>query len=463
MPSTFTTSIESLDDNRVRLHVAVPEAEFDKAIDAAFRKLANEVKIDGFRKGKVPRRLLEARLGTEVARDQALRDALPEYYAQAVREEDLDTIAAPEIDITAGEDSGDLEFDAVVELRPHVELQGYAGLEVELEVPPADEEAVDRQIESLRQRFADLEDSAAPLTDGDFAEIDLRGSIGGEALPGLSATDYLYEVGSGLVVSELDQELHGSRPGAILEFAASLPPTAGDHAGEEASFRVLVKDVKKKVLPAVDDEWVSEVSEFDTVAALREDIARRVDVVSKVQAQMALRDRVLAAAADLVTLEIPEALVSAELEHRVRDVAERLGAQGATIEQYLESTGRAREEFVEELREAATRAARADLALRAVVAQEGIEVTDDEVNEEVGRLAERYEEEPDKLRKELGRRGVLEAVRSDLARGKALQYLVDHADVVDAEGNTIDLSLPEPQPNDESPVGDEGTSSEESE
>ena len=468
MPGAFTTSVETLDANKVRLHVAVPESEVDRAIDAAFRKLADQVKIDGFRKGKVPRRLLEARLGTEVARDQALRDTLPDYYARAVREEDLDTIAAPEIDITAGETEGDLEFDAVVELRPHVELEGYEGISVELDVELGSDATVDQQVESLRSRFADLEDSESPLIDGDYAEIDVKGSVGGEEVAGLSATDYLYEVGSGLVVPELDRELHGARPGAILAFTATLPDTAADHAGAEVSFQVLVKETKRKLLPEVTDEWVSEVSEFDNVEDLRADIARRVEVVTKVQAQMALRERVLDAASELVTIEIPEVLVDRELEHRVRDIAERLSAQGVTVEQYLEGTGRDREQFLAEMREGAARAARADLALRAIVDQQAIEVEDAEVDAEIERLAERYEENPAKLRKELDRRGVLEAVRSDLARGKALQFLVDHADVVDADGNPLDLSLPEPEgseseANEEANVRDEKASSEESE
>jgi trigger factor len=444
MSTALTTSVESLDGNKIRLRVAVPEDEFDRAVDAAFRKLADEVRIDGFRKGKVPRKLLEARVGTGVARDQALRDALPDYYARAVRDNRLDTIAAPEIDITAGEDAGPVEFEAVVELRPQVSLDGYRGIRVELDVPSVDDAAIDRQIDTLRERFADLEDSAAPLTDGDYAEIDLKASIDGEPIGALSATDFLYEVGSGLVVTELDQELRGTRPGAILSFVAALPETAAEHAGDDADFQVLVKDAKRKILPEVTDDWACEVSEFDTVDALRADIAHRIQLVAKVQAQMVLRDRVLDAVADLVAIEVPEALTARELEHRVRDIAERLASQGATIDQYLAASGRDREQFLAELREGATRAARADLALRAVVAQEGIEATDAEVDAEIERLAEQYEQQPAELRKELDQRGVVEALRSDLARGMALRFLVDHAEVVDTEGSPLDLSIPEP-------------------
>ncbi len=187
--SPVTTSVEELPENKVKLHVSIPASEFERAIDAAFRKLAGEVKIPGFRPGKAPRQLLEARLGSEAARDQALRDSLPGYYADAIQSEDLDTIAAPEIDITAGEDTGDVEFDAVVEVRPVVELQDYLGLRVEVPTPAVTDDVVDSQLDALRDRFADLEDSSRPLAEGDFAEIDIKGYVHDEAIDALTATD----------------------------------------------------------------------------------------------------------------------------------------------------------------------------------------------------------------------------------------------------------------------------------
>src|SRR5947209_756962 len=217
------TSVEPLEGNKVRLHVAVPADEFEQAIDSAFRKLARQVKIPGFRPGKAPRRILEARLGTEVAREQALQDSLPDYYASAVETEGLDTIAPPEIDITAGADTGPVEFDAVVEVRPVVELREYEGLQVEIPAPDRSEDAVNAQVESLRERFADLEESTRPLQDGDFAAIDIKGYVHDEVIDALSATDFLYQVGSGLVVPKLDDELRGKRVGDILKFTDALP------------------------------------------------------------------------------------------------------------------------------------------------------------------------------------------------------------------------------------------------
>ena len=427
--------------NKVKLHISVPADEFDKALDAAFRKLAREVRIPGFRPGKAPRRLLEARLGTEVAREQALQDALPQYYVDAVNEHDVDVIAPPEIQITAGQDEGDVEFDAVVEVRPQVKLLGYDELRVELPITPVTDADVDKQVDALRERFADLEDSEYPLIDDAYATIDISGTIDGEPVEGLTATDFLYRVGSGMVVDELDDQLRGTRPGAILEFTTALPDRFGELAGRDVKFRVMVKEAKQKVLPEVTDEWVSEASEFDTVDELRADVRKRLDTMQRLQGQIAVRDKVLEAAADLVPIDAPSTLVDSEARRRIEDLAHRLSHQGVTIEQYLEGTGQEVEPFVEDIKAGARRAVLADLALRAVVTQEEITVGDDEVDREVQEIAQRAKQKPEKVRRDLERSGALETVRSDVARGKALEFLVEHASVVDEEGNTIDLTV----------------------
>jgi trigger factor len=212
-----------------------------------------------------------------------------------------------------------------------------------------------------------------------------------------------------------------------------------------------VKEAKKKVLPVADDEWVAEVSEFATLDELRTDIRKRLDLMARVQGQMAVRDRVLQAAADLVPVTSPAPLVESELEQRVSDLVHQLQHRGLTIEQYLAATGREVQDFVEEMREGASRAVLADLALRAVVVQEAIEAGEADVDVEVARIAERAGEKPEKVRRDLERRGVLEAVRFDIARGKALEFLVEHANVVDEAGDVIDLTMPEESPPEEIP------------
>jgi trigger factor len=258
----------------------------------------------------------------------------------------------------------------------------------------------------------------------------------------LSATDFLYEVGSGVVVPKLDDELRGAKPGDILKFNDKLPERFGERAGDEVAFQVLVKEAKRKVLPDATDEWASEVSEFDTLEELRADARQRLELYSSVQAQMLVRDKVLEAAADLVDVDVPDALVTQDMERRLHDLAHRLEHQGATIPQYLAATGQEQEAFVSELRAGSTRSVKADLALRAVVAQEGITATDEDLDREIAQYAERADEKPEKVRRDFEQRGVLDAVRSDIARGKAVEFLVDHAEVVDESGQPVDLTLP---------------------
>jgi len=442
------TTVEQLEGNTVKLHVVISEAEFEPAIEAAFRTLAREVRIPGFRPGKAPRRILEARFGPEVAREQALKDGLPEFYADAIVGEDLDVIASPKIDITAGEEAGAVEFDAVVETRPVVQLSGYEGLRVELPYDPVDDEAVTRQIDALRERFADIEDSEEPLVDGHYASMDLHASADGEPVDALSATDLLYEVGSGGLVPALDEQLRGAGPGTVLEFTDTLPERFGPDADTEVEFRVVVKDAKRKVLPELTDEWVSENTDAETVEALREESQRRIELFGKLQAQMAMRDRVIEELAGLVNIEAPDALVGQEVESRLHDLMHRLQQQGATITQWLAATGQDQTEFIEQTRGSAAQAVLADLALRAVVTQEAIEASDEDVDAEIARLAERTGEKPQKVRRDLDRRGLLETVRSDIARGKALQFVVDAAVALDSNGNEIDIEIPESESTD---------------
>src|SRR5207248_1379096 len=292
------STVEPLEGNKVKVSVEVDEAEFDKAIDAAFRKIARQTRIPGFRPGKAPRRLLEARFGVDMAREEALRDALPDYYVKAVEDQAVDAIAAPEIEITGGQESGPVQFEAVVEVRPQVSVAGYQGLRVIVPSPEVTDEEVDRQLDRLREQFGELREVARPAKDADHATVDLRGYRHAEQIEGLTADDFLYEVGSGAVVPELDEQLRGAKPGDILKFNATPP------GQEEVSFQVLVKDVKEKVLPEVTGEWASEASEFDTVEALKDDIRTRLGAVKRVQAQLSLREQVVDALVELISEEM---------------------------------------------------------------------------------------------------------------------------------------------------------------
>ena len=427
------STVEPLEGNKVKLSVELDEQEFDKAIDAAFRTIAREVRIPGFRPGKAPRRVLEARFGADVARDQALRDSLPEFYVDAVKEHEVDAIAAPEIEITAGQEEGPVSFDAVVEVRPRIEVPGYGGLRVELPRPAATDEEIDAQIDRLREQFAELAEVDRAAREGDVVTMSIHGEESGEPVPGLQADEYAYRVGAGSIAAELDAQLAGAKVGDALAFDGPLAGT-----DRTVSFKVLVKKVQERVLPEVTDEWAGEVSEFETIAELRGDLADRMANVRRMQAAMALREKAAEALVQLVEDEAPEPLVQREMRARLEDLAMRLSAQGMSAEQYLSATGRTQEQLVEELRESAIQAVKADLALRAIADAEAIEVTDEDLDGEIEALAARLREKPEKVRKQLERNEQIPAVRSDLRTRKALEWLLEHVEVVDQDGEPID-------------------------
>ncbi|MFP5319090.1 MAG: trigger factor [Acidimicrobiia bacterium] len=437
------SSVEPLDGNKVRLSIEVEEVEFDRAMDAAFRKIAREIRVPGFRPGKAPRRLIEARLGPGVARQEALREALPEYYDRAVAENDITPIAPPEIEITAGQDEGAVSFDAVVEVMPQVSVAGYEGLRVVLPSIEVTEADVRGHVDRLREQFGELEAVSRPARDGDHVSIDRKVTRHDEVL--LAADDELYEVGKGTIVPELDQELRGKRSGDILKFNATTP----DHG--EVTFTVLVKEVRETVLPEVTDDWASEASEFETVAELEADIRRRMETVKKLQAAMMVRDKVIEALVELVDEEMPEALVRTELERRINDLQHRLSHQNVGLEQYLQAIGGTEQDLLLAMQAEAIIALKADLALQAVAEMEALEVSDEELEDGIREMAERRGEKVDALRKRLQSGGELPAVRSGLRKTKAMEWLVEHTEYVDEDGRVIDRSELEPRPAEASP------------
>ncbi len=449
MRASMQSTLEPLEGNKVKLSVEVGSDEVDHAVDAAARKLAREVRMPGFRPGKVPRRLLEARLGHGALRQEALRESLPEFYASAVREHDVDVIAPPEIDITAGEDEGDLHFDAVVEVRPQVQIPGYGGLQVTVDRPVATDEEIDRQVDRLRANGATLEEVSRPAKDGDVLTIDLGMTpTDGEAS---NLTDVSYTLGSQeFGVAELDEHLQAARVGDIIKF------TASPSEGRELSFQVLVKAVRAQVLPDPTDEWVSEETEFDTVEALREDLRRRITTMKQVQASLQLREKTLEALVELVAEDAPTPLVEAEAERRLHDLGHRLQAQGATIEQYLQSTGQEPQAFVDELKASSVPSVKADLALRALADSEGLEAAEEDLDEEIARLASALQQSPAQVRRNLVSADQMPAVRSDVRKAKALSWLMEHVDVVDPDGQPIDRADLAPRPVEEAPVTDQG-------
>jgi trigger factor len=445
---------EPVEGNKVRLSVEVDELDVDKVLDDAVRQLARQARVPGFRPGKVPRRVLEARMGGAAAlRGEALREALPDFYAQAVVDADVDPIAPPEIDITAGEESGALAFDAVVEVRPTVSIPGYNGLRVTVPSPTVRDEEVDAQVDRLRETDAELVTVDRPARVGDNLTIDLHATSAGEEL--VSRDDFLYELGSGRVVPELDARLHGAKVGDIFTFAATTPD------GTAADFRVLVKEIQEKKLPEPTDEWASESSEFATLDELRADLRARLGRVKVVQSQLALRESALAALVELVDDDaVPATLVDEEVRQRVHDLGHRLDEQRITLEQLLAATGRTGDDLLAEIRADAVAAVKADLALRALAEAESLEVSEEELDSELAATAERLGTDLGELRGRLDRTGRTVAVRSEQKKAKAMTWLLDHVELVDEEGNPVsrdDLRVDQGELEGETPGAEEET------
>lgn len=434
------TTVESLDHHKVKLHVEVDASTFDQAVEDASRKLASEVRIPGFRRGKVPRRLLEARLGTEALREQALKEAIPGYYQEALRAESIDAVSVPEIENVSTEKGAAVSFDAVVDVRPQVDLGDWKA-EVSVTVPDleATEEEVDGQIGRLREQFAELEAVGRPAAEGDFATIDIRGYVHSEEVPGTTATDLLYQVGSGEIVPRLDADLTGSRVGDILKFNDALPEAFGDRAGEEVSFQVLVKEVSARRLSEVTDEWVQEVSEFETVDELRADVAERITSVRKVEAALTARQRIIDALVERVTDDPPDSMVDHERERLLERFVAGLRQQKVDLKDYLQATGETEDALIEAMRARAVRAVKAELAFQAIGEAESLEASDEEINAEVARLAERAGKKPADLRRALLRSGALDVVRSDIVKRAALEFAVRSVEIRSESGTVLDL------------------------
>ena len=426
--------VAPLEGNKVKLSVEVEESEVDKAIDETFTRLARELAVPGFRRGKVPRRVLEARIGRTAARQDALDKHIGTWYQAAVNESGVDVINQPEIEVTAGEEQGPVNFDAVVEVRPQLHLVGYQSLSVTVPSPSVSDADVQAQVDRLRGNFAELADVEREAKLGDSVVIDMTATRDGKPVAGMAYTDYSVELGAGNDLPELDDHLPGAKAGDTIIFEADLgdPP---------AQVEVVVKQVQEKVLPAETDEWASEASEFSSLTELRQDIAKRVSGIKRVQASLSLRDGAMAALASLVAEEPPAVLVDDEVRQMAEDLGKRLDSQGVALQRYLDATGRTVEQLIAQLREQAIPAVKVDLALRAVADELALEPSESDLESFMERIAAQSGVKAAEFKAQVERTGRRAAVRSDLRKSRAFDWVVEHADIRDEEGNPVDRAL----------------------
>jgi len=431
------SSVETLEGNKVKVSVEVDETEFDRDIDAAFKKIAREVRLPGFRPGKAPRRVLEARIGLAPARQQALQDAIPRYLADAVKEHDVDIIAPPQVDITAGEEDGPVTFDATVEIRPQVVVPGYGGLRVEVPTVAVTDDEVQAAIDAELRRHGELADVERPALTGDYLTIDIEAERDGDPVPGLNTDDWGYELGRGWVAPDFDEHLEGALAGDTLTFTTT--PTGTE---EPADFTVSVTKVQELIPAELDDEWVAEhLGEYDTEEEWRQALLERMEAVKLNTARQLLLDRAATALAELVEDDAPEPLVNDELRSRAENLVNSLQAQGIAMEQYLAMTGQDPASLTEGLKSGAEQAVKVDLALRSIAESEGLEVTDDDLEAEYQRIGVRVNQKPNQVRKAYERNDAVSSLRGEIRKSKAMEWLLHNVEIVDEDGNVIDRDV----------------------
>jgi trigger factor len=428
------SSLQEVEGNKVKLSITIDESEFDRDIDRAFRKIAKEVRLPGFRAGKVPRRVLEARIGLAPAREQALNDAIPQYLAKAVREHDVDVIDTSEVEITSGREEGPVAFDATLEVRPEVSIPGYGGLRVELPATAVTDEEVDVEVDTELKRFGTLLDVERRAALGDHIVVDLAASRDSEPVPGLNADDWSYEIGQGWVSDDFDDQLVGLSAGDERSFSTTPKGTT-----DPIDVTVTVSRVQELEPPELTDEWVADnIVEFDTVAAWSDSIRRRLADAKLHRSRSELIGRTTAELVRLTDVEPPAALVNSDLRRRVEGTARQLAARGIDIDQFLSATGQDSNSFIEGLRPESEQAVRLDLALRAVAAAESLEADDDDVASEYQRVAVQTGQKVNRVRSVYEGAGADVEVRAQIRKSKALDWLLHHVEFVDATGNALD-------------------------
>jgi trigger factor len=430
----LTTEVTPLEENRVRLDVAVPGDEVRRQMERAVRQLGREVRVPGFRPGKAPAEVIVQRVGRDAVVQEMLKGALGGWYSEAVSEAGVVPIDDPELDLEDVPEDGELTFTAKVQVRPTATLGQYTGLEVGKAEPEVPGGALEEQLEALRERAARLVPADRPARTGDFLVIDFDGSVGGRRLRNASARDYLVELGGGRLVGEFDSRLTGLSAGESIAFAVTYPDSdqREELSGRTVDYEVTVKQVQEKELPALDDDLAIGVSEFDTLDELRDDVRRRLDEAAQAGVDELFRRMVIDAAVANATVDVPAVMVDRRIGTILQQTASQL-PEGVAFEQYLAATGRTLEQVVEELRPDAENAIRRELVVEAVADAEGIEVSDEEVEAQVRADAEATGRAPDRLVGDLQEHGGWETLRQDLRLKKAVDVLIAGATPIPME------------------------------
>jgi trigger factor len=432
------STVETLSPTRVRLAIEVPFVELEPSLRKAYREIAQQVNVPGFRRGKVPAMVIDQRIGRGAVLNEAVQEAIPQNFLAAVQEHDVKTIGRPEVEITELADGDKLAFTAEVDVRPPINIPDLSTVEVVVDEARIDESEVDEQVNGLRERFATLKTVERPAQIGDYVQLDLVATVDGEEVPGGSASNISHEVGSQQLLPGLDDVLVGLSAGDSTTFKTQL--VGGEFAGRDADVAVTVRTVKEKQLPELDDEFAQLASEFDTLEELRTDLRERVGRAKRVEQLYAARDKALKQLVDAAEIPAPESVVREEVEHRKQAMVDQLERIGASLEDYLATEDDKTEEQLDaELLEAAAEAVKIQLLLDALADAEEVQVSDDEFGHEIVHRAQAAGMTPQQYYDQLVRSGTAGAVFGDVRRAKSLTAVLERIKISDSAGNQLNL------------------------
>ncbi|MDT0483824.1 MULTISPECIES: trigger factor [Streptomyces] len=432
------SAVETLNPTRVRLSIEVPFEELKDSLDAAYKKINQQVTVKGFRKGKIPARVIDQRFGRGAVLEEAVNDALPKFYTEAVNEAEIDVLGQPEVDITELKDGETLNFTAEVDVRPAIEIPDYSGIEVEVDAVEVSDEDVDKAVTELRERFASTSPVERAAEDGDVITIDLEAKVEGEVLEDGVASGVSYTIGSGELLDGIDDAVKGLEAGGEATFTSELK--GGSAAGKEAEVTVKVTQVAARELPELDDEFAQLASEFDTLDELRADSRKRLENMKQYDQATQAQERVLEKLLELVEVPVPEKLLEDEINTRKHNLEHhQLGQMGLDLEKYLEIQGKTAEEFDTETKEAAVKGIKTQFVLDELVKREKLNVNQEELTEHLMRRAASSGMSPDQFAQAVVEGGQVPLLVGEVARGKALAVVVEAATVKDTNGEVVDL------------------------
>ncbi|MYT33546.1 trigger factor [Streptomyces sp. MspMP-M5] len=432
------SAVETLNPTRVRLTVEVPFEELKDSLDAAYKKINQQVTVKGFRKGKVPARVIDQRFGRGAVLEEAVNDALPKFYTNAVNEAELNVLGQPEVDITELKDNELLAFTAEVDIRPELEIPDYSGIEVEVDAVEVSDEDVEKSVEQLRERFASTSVVERAAEDGDVVTVDLEAKVDGEVLADGIANGVSYTIGSGELLDGIDDAVKGLEAGGSATFTSELK--GGSAQGKEAEVKVDVTEVKARELPALDDDFAQLASEFDTLDELKADSRKRLERMKKFDQATQAQEKVLDALLGLIEVPIPEKLLEDEIRTRKHNLEHhQLGQMGLDLAKYLELQGKTEEEFDAETKEQAEKGIKTQFVLDELVNKEKLNVSQEELTEHLMRRAQSSGMSPDQFAQAVVEGGQVPMLVGEVARGKALAVVVEAATVKDTNGEVVDL------------------------